>query len=222
MLQPGEPGRAGRYSAGAMVEPDGPLRPRLLFGVIFKTRGLLMLPLVLVMAFSFAWECEVEPLNLGLGIPLFALGWLIRIWSQRHLKYRLRLPVPELATTGPYAVMRNPVYVGNTLILLAVSILCELYWLIPIVLLWCGLVYHLAVVGFEEVRLRKMFGDEYVRYAARVPRWLPSAPGAIISSKHPAGSLHAALLAEWQCGLLLAVPLAKELLIERLPALVHM
>lgn len=178
-----------------------------------------MAPLVVVMALCFAWECEVESLNLGLGLPLFALGWGIRIWSQRHLKYRLRLPVPELATSGPYALMRNPVYVGNTLILVALSILCELYWLVPVVLAWCGLVYHLAVVGFEEVRLRKMFGEEYTRYANRVPRWIPFSLVPWRFSGNLVGPLPAALRAEWQCGLLLAVPILKELVIDHLPAL---
>lgn len=196
-------------------------RPRLVFSVLFKTRGLLMAPLVLVMALNFAWECEVESLNLGLGLPIFVLGWVTRIWSQGHLKYRLRLPVPELATSGPYALMRNPVYVGNTMILVGLSILCELYWFVPVVLAWCGLVYHFAVVGFEEVRLRKMFGEEYIRYANRVPRWIPSSLILQHMPRSSRGPLPAALRAEWQCGLLLLIPILKELVIEHLPAISH-
>lgn len=189
-------------------------RPRLFPSVIFKLRGLLMAPLVLVMAFSLSWEYEGEALNIGLGLPLFALGWWLRIVSQRHLKYRIRLTEPQLALSGPYAFTRNPVYVGNIAILTGLSVLCELYWLVPICVAWAGLVYHVAVVGFEEVRLRKMFGDSYDTYRARVPRWIPHIRGLSPTSPLRPVSLGAALKAEWQCSLLLLIPLVKEVLID--------
>lgn len=197
-----------------MTAINAPLRPRLFFSAIFKTRGLLMVPLILTMALNTRWECEVESICVGVGLPLFFAGWAIRIWSQRHLKYRLRLPVPELATTGPYQLMRNPVYVGNTLLLVAICFLCELFWFAPFVLVWSALVYHLAVVGFEEVRLRKMFGEDYIRYMRRVPRWIPNGAAFERANPHAIGSMSAALAAEWHCGLLLAIPLLKELVVD--------
>jgi protein-S-isoprenylcysteine O-methyltransferase Ste14 len=192
------------------------LRPRLFFSVIFKMRGLLMAPLVVLMAFSLTWECELDLLNVVIGVPVFVLGWGLRIWSQRHLKYRLLVSSPALATGGPYAYTRNPVYLGNLAILVGLSVLCELYWLVPITAAWALLVYHVAVVGFEEVRLRKMFGAQYEDYQSRVPRWLPRA--AAVASLAPAHGtpLRRALRVEWQCAMLLLIPIVKELLIDGL------
>lgn len=190
------------------------LRPRFFPSVVFKLRGLLMAPLIVVMAFSLSWEYEGDTLNWGLGLPFFLLGWWLRLASQRHLKYRLRLAAPQLATAGPYTFTRNPVYVGNVAMLVGLSILCEVYWFAPIAATWAALVYHVAVVGFEEVRLRKMFRNAYEAYRERVPRWLPSfAARAAFAPFQPAG-LKAALRAEWQCGTLLIIPLMKELFID--------
>lgn len=189
-------------------------RLRLFPSAVFKLRGLLMTPLILVMAFSLSWEYEGDALNIGLGLPLFLLGWWLRIVSQRHLKYRLRLDEPQLATSGPYTLTRNPVYIGNVAMLIGLSILCELYWLVPICAAWTGFVYHVAVVGFEEVRLRKMFGAAYEAYRARVPRWIPSVAALSPGSLFRPANLRAALRAEWQCGLLLLIPVVKELVID--------
>lgn len=189
-------------------------RPRLFPSVFFKLRGVLMAPLVLVMAFSLDWEYEGDALNIGLGLPLFLLGWWVRIVSQRHLKYRLRLDEPHLAATGPYALTRNPVYIGNIAMLIGLSILCELYWLAPICAAWAALVYHVAVVGFEEVRLRKMFGGAYETYRSRVPRWIPAIHALAPASLFQPASLRTALRVEWQCCLLLAIPIVKELVID--------
>lgn len=192
------------------------LRPRLFFSAIFKVRGLLMAPLVAVMAFSVFWEYKRDAVNLAIGLPLFALGWAVRVWSQCHLKYRVRLATPQLSTDGPYRWIRNPVYVGNTLMLAALAVLCELYWMLPITIGWALLVYHLSVVGFEEIRLAKMFGPSYEQYRAAVPRWVPSLPLTPLARAPQRLAVGRAILVEWQCALLLLVPLIKEVVLDPL------
>jgi len=113
----------------------------LLYGLFFKMRGLLMVPLLAMMLIVTRWEWERDLAIWAIGLPVFMAGLALRVWSQRHLKYRLRLTQPELASDGPYAFVRNPVYLGNALLLIGLSVLCELPWMVPITLLWTATVY---------------------------------------------------------------------------------
>lgn len=194
----------------------------LLHAASFKFRGILMVPLV---AFAFLcgkWEWEYRPGILAIGLLLFAVGLGLRCWAQRHFKYRLRSGNEHhLAVTGPFAYCRNPVYIGNLLVLAGITTLCEIIWAIPLVLLWGGIVYSLAV-RFEELRLTKRFGIEYLNYCAEVSRWLPKAPGPPAEASLTAVGLAGwprVLLAEWQCLLLLLVPGLKEVVVDYLHTL---
>ncbi len=179
-------------------------------GAVFKLRGVLMIPLVALLFACTRWEWEYEPGIWSLGLAAFLPALLLRVWAQRHLKYRLR-DRPGLSTTGPYAFVRNPVYLANTLILTGLCVLSELLWMVPVVLVWTALVYCLAA-RFEEVRLAKRFGDAYARYCDRVPAWFPGIRCNSIAALAPPARWGRAVLAEWQCPLLLAVPIVKECL----------
>jgi protein-S-isoprenylcysteine O-methyltransferase Ste14 len=140
----------------------------------YRVRGLLMAPMFLVMVLCFWHECEDHALQFTLGPGLFAAGLALRIWSQMHLHYRLDVR-KVLTTTGPYAWVRNPIYIGNTLILMGICVLSELVWFVPGVLLICAAVYSM-VVRYEEAHLTRKYGRPYLDYMAAVPRWLPRAP----------------------------------------------
>jgi len=116
-------------------------------------------------------EVENELVVFGLGGIIFAAGMLLRIWSQLHLHHRLKVK-KILTTTGPYAYVRNPLYVANTMILVAATMIAELFWLAPLMLIYCAIIYNL-VVRFEESRLIEKYGTAYKDYLAGVPRWLP-------------------------------------------------
>lgn len=197
--------------------PSGqPSRVNRLYAATFKLRGLLMIPPVAFVLLCTRWEWEYEAGVWSLGLLLFAAGMFLRCWAQRHFKYRVRSEGSrELAVTGPFAYCRNPVYIGNLLLLAGVVVLCELIWAVPFVVLWGSLVYALAV-RFEEHRLTKRFGRDYLLYRDGVRRWLPSArrmreAGAVIA--RPA-AWPRVLRAEWQCLALLLVPVVKELVVE--------
>lgn len=145
--------------------------------------------------------------NWTIGLVLFGAAWALRIRSQQYLRYRLKED-GGLATTGPYAYVRNPVYIANITGLGALCILCGLYWMAPIAVVWAAIVYHLAV-RFEEIRLAKRFGEPYREYLKDVPRWIPRSPSRAVAGGGHAGFWRAARV-EWQNGLLLLVPLAKE------------
>jgi len=78
----------------------------------------------------------------------------------------------KLVVAGLYRYVRNPMYVGVMLILLGES---WFFWSIRLLEYTgiCFVVANILVVGFEEVRLRHKYGDEYRRYSEWVGRWIP-------------------------------------------------
>jgi protein-S-isoprenylcysteine O-methyltransferase Ste14 len=81
-------------------------------------------------------------------------------------------PPRRLVVRGPYRLVRNPMYLGVTAILLGESFLTGSPGLRVYAAVFF-IVFNLFVVGYEEPRLRRRFGAEYEAYAARVGRWLP-------------------------------------------------
>jgi protein-S-isoprenylcysteine O-methyltransferase Ste14 len=182
----------------------------LVCGAAFKTRALLMTPPLIFVFLCDRLEWEWEWLNWAVGLVIFGLGLSVRVWAQRHLRYRLEGET-QLAVTGPYVYVRNPVYIGNMLLFAAVCCLCELPWMVPIVVGWAWFVYDLAA-RFEEARLAKRFGQRYAEYCEKAPRWLPRLPRAPVARVvSQIGWLRVAAV-EWQCTLLLLLPLVKEFL----------
>ena len=178
---------------------------------IFKCRGLLMVPPI-VFAVLFSWsEVGHKLVVFGVGVGIFITGLLLRIWSQVHLHYRLKVK-KILTTTGPYAYVRNPVYIANTIMLVAVVIMSELIWFAPVVLIYCMIVYG-VVVRYEESHLLDKYNLAYREYIGRVPRWMPRLrkveQGADIDVRQ---FLIPALLAEAPSLLLLVPFLVKEIL----------
>lgn len=180
----------------------------LLHAAAFKIRGLAMAPGLVFIAL-FPWlEWENDLLVFSIGIPTFCLGLLIRIWAQMHLRYRIE-GERSLATTGPYAWIRNPVYIGNIIMLAALCVLCELPWMILPACLWAFLIYHLSV-QFEETRLSKRFGDAYDEFYRTTPRWIPGTSSREVAQPMIKAGLRQAFAAEWHCLFLLLIPIAKE------------
>jgi len=143
--------------------------------VFFKFRGLLMLPPVVFVLTSTWGEIEAELLVWGPAGALFLAGFLLRLWAQIHLHFRLKVR-RALTTTGPYRFTRNPIYIANTLLLLSAACMSELVWFCPLMLAYALGVYAL-VVRHEEARLRRRYGAAYGEYCRQVPRWLPRLRG---------------------------------------------
>jgi protein-S-isoprenylcysteine O-methyltransferase Ste14 len=77
----------------------------------------------------------------------------------------------ELITSGPFRLTRNPIYVGNTMLVLGVALVFGVGWLVVSALLAAIAVHHFAVLR-EERHLSVAFGEAWRDYAARVPRWV--------------------------------------------------
>jgi protein-S-isoprenylcysteine O-methyltransferase Ste14 len=137
----------------------------------YRLRGYVVTPPLIFALFCFRGETEMDYLIWPFGVSLVFLGFILRIWAQQHLHYRLKVRM-SLTTTGPYSFIRNPIYVGNTLMCLGAIITSEVLWLVPIILFCCFSIYSL-VVRFEEEHLLEKYGEPYQGYLSKVPRWFP-------------------------------------------------
>lgn len=101
------------------------------------------------------------------GLPLVALGEAIRVWASGYLT-----KLSGLVTAGPFAICRNPLYVGSFLISLGYFVMCNRWDVLigGIVLFW---VLHGAAVIYEERLLVEKFGEDFAEYCRNVPRFLP-------------------------------------------------
>ncbi len=129
----------------------------------------------------FAFMCkygEIETddrLIWGVGGGLFLAGMALRVWAQQHLHYRMGMH-KQLTTSGPYSLVRNPLYIANTLTYVGATICSELVWLVPVTVLWAVGVYSI-VIRYEEAHLADKYGDAYQKYFQEVPRWVPKRIG---------------------------------------------
>jgi len=112
------------------------------------------------------WIAELSEL---LGFALLAAATLWRIWCHLYIAGGKN---GQLATAGPYSIVRNPLYLGNLTGVIGFGFAVEQ----PLLALACAVAFALlypAVVAKEEARLAAVFGDRFAEYRARVPRWFP-------------------------------------------------
>jgi protein-S-isoprenylcysteine O-methyltransferase Ste14 len=149
------------------------------------------------------------PRSILLGLPLVVLGEAVRLWASGHIEKTLRL-----ATGGPYAHSRNPLYVGSLLLALGVAVACASPWVVLAVALYF-LAFYPAVMREEADFLRKKF-PEYARWEADVPLFWPRArPGGPRESRFDWARVR--VNREWRTAS--ALPLIAALLYAR--SLVH-
>lgn len=102
------------------------------------------------------------------GIPLIILGILVRLWASGHVKKN-----KVLATDGPYAYVRHPLYVGNILLLAGYSISSGLWWsyLLMAFLIY---LYYPPTIKYEDSKLHKIFGTEWEKWRGATKALIPS------------------------------------------------
>lgn len=130
-----------------------------------------MLPPLLFLLLWPHWQVQQPLLTFGIGGLLFAAAMVLRVWAQMHLHYRLRAET-VLTQTGPYAYVRNPIYLANTVLIVGLCFISKVVWLAPALVVWCAVVYSF-VVRHEEAWLSDLYGQPYREYCRQVLRWLP-------------------------------------------------
>lgn len=107
-------------------------------------------------------------LSLLIGLVPVALGEALRIWACGHLVKNRRL-----TTTGPYAYVKNPLYVGTILISSGFCVVARRWEMLAVVALAFFAYYMPRKKKIEGDRLRKIYGEDYERYDEAVPDLLP-------------------------------------------------
>ena len=111
----------------------------------------------------------------GVGGFAFVIGTALFTGAIRRMEAAGTGPSHEdepatLLTEGPFAYSRNPIYLGNCLQYLGLSVLYNSAW--PVVVLAPLLAYFERVIDREESYLASTFGEEFDRYREAVPRWI--------------------------------------------------
>jgi protein-S-isoprenylcysteine O-methyltransferase Ste14 len=130
----------------------------------------LRVPSGFLLVAAFGWFSDPSPCSLVGGFPIAAAGLFLRGWAAGHLAKNERL-----ATSGPYAHLRNPLYLGTLLAAAGLAAASRSWALGALFAAVFGLVY-LPVIELEEQHLRKLF-PEYAAYASRVPLLWPRLRG---------------------------------------------
>ncbi|MCA1979353.1 MAG: isoprenylcysteine carboxylmethyltransferase family protein [Thiobacillus sp.] len=106
---------------------------------------------------------------LAAGLALFV--WTLWTFYRHHTTVNPYGGASALCTDGPFRFSRNPIYLGDWLLLVGVSLLLNTVWpLLFSPLVW--LMLRFGVIRHEETHLEAKFGDAYRAYKARVRRWL--------------------------------------------------
>jgi protein-S-isoprenylcysteine O-methyltransferase Ste14 len=124
-------------------------------------------PLGFLCAALFILFARPRPLTLAIGAPVSIVGLLLRAWASGHLRKN-----DALATTGPYAHTRNPLYLGSFVMGLGFTIASG-RWELAVLFVALFLGIYLPVMRVESETLAQLFGADYEAYARAVPLFLP-------------------------------------------------
>src|SRR5579863_4580034 len=123
-------------------------------------------PLGFVFAVFYFWLARPTWRFIALGAVVIAPGLLIRALASGHVRKN-----EVLATSGPYAYTRNPLYLGSLLMGVGFAVAARSWW-VGVVLVVMFFAIYLPVIRGEERFLRERF-PEFDEYARQVPRMFP-------------------------------------------------
>ena len=124
-------------------------------------------PLGFLCGALFLWFARPDWLTLSIGGAVALIGLGLRAWSAGHIRKNA-----ELATSGPYAYTRNPLYLGSFLLGVGFTIASGKMWLaLPFAALFLGIYY--PVMRVEAADLAQLFGEDYENYSRAVPLFFP-------------------------------------------------
>ena len=123
-------------------------------------------PLGFALAVLYFWLARPTWRFIAMGAVLIVLGLLIRALASGHVRKN-----EALATSGPYAYTRNPLYLGSLLIGGGFAVAARSWW-VGVALVVMFIAIYFPVILDEEAFLRRKF-PEFDEYARRVPRMLP-------------------------------------------------
>ncbi len=112
----------------------------------------------------------------GLGVLLVLGGFLLMLWSVLTMVRAKTTPVPRrdpsaIVTSGPFSFSRNPIYLGDAMILLGLILWWQAWIALILVPIFMLLIQGRFILD-EEKRLASQFGDDFLRYCGNTRRWI--------------------------------------------------
>jgi len=144
------------YTWPVLISPERLVRWRVPLGWVFGLTALYL--------------AKPSPVGFAVGIGVAGIGECIRLWASSHL-----VKNETLATDGPYAWTRNPLYFGSLWLGLGFALATGRWFLIAVVGALFVLVY-LPVMRREALRLSQAFPGAYAGYRDSVPLFWPRFP----------------------------------------------
>jgi hypothetical protein len=157
----------------------------------------LRLPLGFVFGISYLIFANPTPLTLGVGGAIALIGVIIRGWASGHISKNERL-----ATTGPYAHTRNPLYFGSFLI--AAGFAIAAHWALLLVVVAFFVLIYAPTMQRERANIAGRFPEAYEAYSANVPAFVPRPTPWKATHPEDEGGFSLALYmkhGEWKAGL---------------------
>lgn len=123
-------------------------------------------PLGFAFAVLYMWLARPTTQSLLIGGLLLIPGLLMRALASGHVQKN-----EQLATSGPYAYTRNPLYLGSFILAVGLAVAARNWWIAALMVVMFFVIY-LPVIRGEEAYLRQHF-PEFEDYSRRVPRLFP-------------------------------------------------
>ncbi|MCE9635919.1 MAG: hypothetical protein K8T90_09455 [Planctomycetes bacterium] len=139
-----------------------------------RALGVVRLVVVWAVAAGLAWFGKPSRIEWAVGLAFTALGESLRVWAAGYL-----VKTKELITGGPYARVRNPLYLGRLLILTGVAIAAPMPYYSNLIVLAVGYAvfffYYLPrKERVEPKRLEEVHGQPFREYFDAVPAIFPA------------------------------------------------
>lgn len=151
-----------------------------------------------LLAVLYAVVAQPEMWMVAVASPLVLIGIVLRLWCSGHIKKN-----EVLATDGPYAFVRHPLYSGNILVLAGFALISGRWWAFPLLILFL-LFYYPTAIEYEDRKLRHIFGGQWDAWGQNTPALIPAlSPGSGRSDGNGAGdsggwSLRTSMNQNWE------------------------
>jgi len=141
---------------------------------LFKFRSYAPIPFIIVMLIFY----NGNALSWIIGSIVLVSGEFLRLWGVIYAGSLTRtttnVKADQLVTSGPFAHVRNPLYIGNILIYLGVGIVSlALFPYLQLVALAWFVFQYILIISIEEEFLESKFGEQFIDYKEKVPRFIP-------------------------------------------------
>jgi protein-S-isoprenylcysteine O-methyltransferase Ste14 len=137
--------------------------------IVSRIFGILIVLLAIFTTHSFGQNSLIDILSEALGLFLLTICSIGRLWALLYISGYKKL---ELITEGPYSVVRHPLYVFSLIGAIGIGVASENILILTVMVVFYLLYYPLTILA-EEKKLAEKFGQLYLDYIKRTPRFLP-------------------------------------------------